>query len=275
MSLHKLLTSSLVFAIVLVAAFAASPVSAQTGAGSCTSTDYLAPVMVLNNSLKDLDYTKLDTVGNALISLITLRNQYEDLAPAAGCETMKPVLIQFLALRIDVIYAQTAAKVDAANANDYTDLVTTGFTRFQAAGKILNDTVATLTFPDKVPTELTGEAAASPQVCSDAKFIAEVKTVGTVLSAAKGMNFTPVIKARYQIEDLQAPTGCGDAQSLVIQIITTVEDVGALAVMVQADPGNAATYTKLSAACAERATAIQKLILVAVPSANETATPAK
>jgi hypothetical protein len=276
MWLRKLLTVSLVFAIVLAAALAASPASAQKSAAeSCTSTDYLAPVLVLNNLLSSLDYTKPDTVGNALVSLITLRNQYEDLAPAAGCESMKPMLIQFLALRIDVIYAQLAAKADAANVNDYKDIVTTGATRFQAAGKILNDTVTALTFPDNMPTELTGEAAASPQACSDAAFVTQLQSVQPAFSAVKGINITPVIKARYQLEDLQAPSGCGDAQGLIIQLVTNVEDQGALAVMVQADAANAANYTKFSSECAARATAIQKLTLVAVPSANETATPAQ
>ena len=150
MSLHKLLSASVIFSIVLAAFLTTSPASAEKSAESCTSTDYLAPVLVLSHSLSSLDYTKPNTVGNALVSLITLRNQYEDVAPAAGCESMKPVLIQFLALRIDVIYAQMAAKTDAANVNDYKDIVTTGATRFQAVGKILNDTVTALTFPERV-----------------------------------------------------------------------------------------------------------------------------
>jgi hypothetical protein len=274
MSLHKLLTASLVFAIVLAASPAMNPASAQSSAtGSCTSTDYVAPVLVLSNSLSSLDYTKPDTVGNALVSLITLRNQYEDLAPAAGCESMKPVLIQFLALRVDVIYAQLAAKTDTANVNDYKDVVTTGATRFQATGKILNDTVTTLSFPEKMPTELTGEAAAAPQACSDAAFITQIQAVGATMPVMKGINITPLIKARYQLEDLQAPIGCGDAQSLVIQMVTNGEDQGALAVMAQADAANAATYTKLSSECAARATAIQELVLIAIPSANGPATP--
>ena len=276
MSFHKLLAVSLVFAIILAATLGVNPTSAQSSiTGSCTSTDYLAPVLVLNNSLSTLDYTKLDTVGNALVSLITLRNQYEDLAPAEGCDSMKPVLIQFLALRVDVIYAQLAAKADAANVSDFKDVVTTGATRFQATGKILNDTVTTLAFPDKMPTALTGDAAASPQVCSDAAFIAQVQAVGKNMPVMKGINITPLIKGRYQLEDLQAPTGCGDAQSLVIQMITNGEDQGALAVMAQADPANAATYTKLSSECATRLIAIQKLVQVAFPSANGTATPAQ
>ncbi len=276
MSLRKLLTASLVFAIVLTVSLATSPASAQKSAASCTSTDYLAPVLVLNNSLSSLDYTKPDMVGNALVSLITLRTQYEDIAPAAGCESMKPVLIQFLALRIDVIYAQMAAKADAANVNDYKDIATTGATRFQAVGKILNDAVTPLTFPDKMPTALTGDAAAaqSPQVCSDAAFLAELKSAQTTFSAIKGANITPAIKARYQLEDLQAPSSCGDTQSLAIQLVTNFEDQATLAVMAQADAANAATYTKLSSECATRAAAIQKLMQAAVPSAKGAATPA-
>jgi hypothetical protein len=277
MSLHKLLTASLVFAIVLAASLAASPASAQTStAGSCTSTDYLARVLVLNNSLSSLDYTKPDTVGDALVSLITLCNQYEDMASAEGCESMKPLLIQFLVLRIDVIYAQLAAKADAGNANDYQDIVTTGATRIQAAGKILNDTVTALTFPDKAPAELSGVAAAYFEACSDAAFVAQLQSVQPALSAVEGINITSVIKARYQLEDMQAPSGCGDAQSLIIQLITNVEDQGALAVMAQADAANAHVYTTFSSeTVTARATAIQKLILDAVPSANGTATPAK
>ena len=276
MSLHKLLTTSLLFAIVLAASFAGSPASAQTSTtGSCTSTDYLAPVLVLSNSLSSLDYTKPATVGNALVSLITLRNQYEDIVPAEGCESMKPVLVQFLALRIDVIYAQLAAKADAANVNDYTDIVTTGSTRFQAVGKILNDTVTALTFPDEMLTELSGETTEYAEVCSDAAFIAQLQSVLPALSAVEGINITAVIKARYQLEDLQAPSGCGDAQSLAIQLITNVEDQIALAVIAQADAANADAYTEFSSeTVATRATDIENLLLVAVPSANQDATPA-
>ena len=277
MSLHKLVTASLVFATLLSASLAASPASAQkSAAGSCTSTDYLAPVLVINNSLSSLDYTKPDTVGNALVSLITLRNQYEDIAPADGCEAMKPVLIQFLALRIDVIYAQLAAKADAANVNDYKDIVTTGATRFQAAGKILNNTVSPLTFPDNMPAALTGDAAAaqSPQVCSDAAFLDHLKSVQPAISAIQGANITPLIKARYQLEDLQAPSGCVDAQTLAIQLLTNFEDQAALAVVAQADTANADSYTKVSAECATRAAAIQKLMKASVSAANGPATPA-
>ena len=277
MSLHKLVTASLVFAMVLTASLAASPASAQSSATeTCTSTDYLAPVLALSNSLGTLDYTKLNTVGSALTSLITLRNEYEDLPPATGCESMRYVLIQFLTLREDVIFAQVAAKVDAANIADYKDVATTGAARFQTVGKLLNDTVTPLTFPDKMPTALAGTAVptSAPEVCTDTAFIAELASAQSALSAIKGVNIAAVIKLRYQFEDLQAASGCGEAQTVLIQLITNVEDTITLEVLSTADAANAAVYTKFtSSVVAPRMATLQKLYLAAFPAAK--ATPKK
>lgn len=268
MSRHKILAVILVFVLALVVSLSANTVNAQTNpAAGCTSTDYLAPVLVLNNSLSTLDYTKPDAVGTALVSLITLRNQYEDTVPAEGCESMKPVLIRFLALRIDVIYAQLAAKGDAANASAYQDIIATGFTRFQAAGKTLNDTVTTLTFQSEMPTEISGEAAVYLEVCSDDAFIAQLQASRPDLTAINGLDYTSVIKARYQVEDLQVPNGCGEAQSLAIQLLTNIEDQVVLAMMVQIDSANADTYTKFSKETViPHYTTVQDLILTAIPS---------
>jgi hypothetical protein len=262
--------------MVLTASLAASPASAQSSATeTCTSTDYLAPIVALSNSLGTLDYTKLDTVGSALTSLITLRNEYEDLPPAAGCESLKPALIQFLALREDVIFAQVASKVDAANIADYKDVVTTGAGRFQTVGKLVNDAITPLTFPDKMPTALAGTAVptSAPEVCSDAAFIAELAPAQSTIGAIKGMNIAAVIKLRYQFEDLQAVTGCGDAQTVLIQLITNVEDMVTLGVMSTADAAHAAAYTKFtSSVVAPRTATLQKLYLAAFPAAKATPT---
>ena len=205
--------------IALSMSFSAIPAHAQNSTPeSCSSTDYLAPVLVLSHSMSTLDYTKLDTVGSALTSLITLRNEYEDLPPAAGCESLKPALIQFLALREDVIFAQVASKADAANIADYKDITTTGAARFQAVGKLVNDAVTPLTFPDKMPTALAGTAVptSAPEVCTDTAFIAELAPAQSTIGAIKGMNISAVIKLRYQFEDLQAASGCGDAQTCLL-----------------------------------------------------------
>jgi len=82
-----------------------------------------------------------------------------------------------------------------------------------------------------------------------------------------------VIKLRYEFEDLQAASGCGEAQTLLIQLITNVEDTISLEVMSNADAPNAAAYAKFtSTVVVPRTATLQKLHLAAFLAAKATTT---
>src|SRR5271165_25283 len=90
MSFRKLLAAALTFSAVLSMSFVANTANAQsTTAGTCSDINYLGPIVNVNNLFGTLDFTKPDAVGQILVSAITLRTQYEDTTPPAGCEATR------------------------------------------------------------------------------------------------------------------------------------------------------------------------------------------
>ncbi|MHB8749233.1 MAG: hypothetical protein ACYDBJ_08610 [Aggregatilineales bacterium] len=276
---RRLLAVALTIAAVLSLSFAVNPANAQgSGTGTCTDSAYANPINSVASALQTADYAKPNTVGAVLISLISLRYQYEDATPPAGCESVRPVFLQYLALQEDSIYATLAAKIDTANKDAYTDIATNlGPARYKTIVAALNAALANVTVSDSataaaVPMGAAAPAAA-PQVCADAAFTAQVKTDTGSLTGGVA-NAVPVIKLRYKYEDLTAPAGCEAGRTILIQSFAFAEDYGALGIMAQADSANASTYTDfLKNTTGPRGAGLSKTAIAIFPSLAPTPAP--
>ncbi len=274
MFVRRLLASSLMIAAVLSLSFASHAANAQ--GSTCTDAAYVSPISNIATALQNADYAKPNTVGNVLMALISLRYQYEDAAPPTGCESVRPLFLQYLSVQEDSIYTTLAAKIDTANAAAYTDIGTNvAPPRYSTITNALLSTLANVTTTDAamLPTQSATPNAAAPQACSDAAFAAGVKTDFASLKGGipTGVTF---IKLRYKYEDATAPSGCADGRTFVIQSLAIAEDVAALSVMAQADSANAATYTGfLTNTVIVRAGTYGKTAIAAFPSLAPTAAP--
>ena len=260
-----------VFAMVAVfsVSFASYSVNAQgASAGTCGDANYIILFSTTGAAMKSLDLTKPSAVGAALLVLIKARYQFEDNVVPAGCESAKPAVIQFLTTEEDSLYTVEAAQADTANKAAYSDAATAAATRIQTAGTAVSASFASaVSTPDA--NAPVGTASAAPQVCSDATFVAQVKTDTAALNGGtlSGVNIVPLIKLRYKYEDLTAPSGCEDGRTVLIQAFASVEDTVVMAVLAQADSANASTYTDFATNTINpRNMALGKTALIAFPS---------
>ena len=274
---RKLLTVSLMIAAIFALSFATVPANAQSSsAGNCTDFGYAGPIITAQAAIQAADYTKPNTVGRVLMYFIGLRYQYEDAMPPAGCESAKPIILQFLTVQEDALYATMAAQVDTANKDAYNDIATNvGPARYKTVLAALNTVLGNVSVPSGATPSATlaviATASAAPQTCSDATFVAQVKTDTSALNGG-GTSAAPVIKLRYKYEDLTAPAGCEDGRTILIQSFAITEDIAALSIMAKADSANASTYTDfLNNTVSPRAGSYGKAAIAAFPSLAPTA----
>ena len=259
---RRILIASLLIAAVLSMSFSAQTAHAQaTPAGTCTSADYASPINYIAKILQSASYSKPDSVGNAIIALISTRYQYEDAVPPAGCEAVQAAALQYLTIEEDSLYTTEAAKVDTANKDGYNDIATNlAPPRYKTITAALNGSLGNITVADAatMPAVPTGAApAAAPQPCADPAFASSVKADTDTMNGGPSDIGIKAIKLRYKYEDATAPAGCEDSRKTLIQLFAITEDYGALMVMAQVDTANAATYTDfLSKTVGARATTL-------------------
>ena len=263
MFVRRVLAVAVMVAAVCLMSFAAYPASAQNATPApCPDPNLIGILASTNPATNALDYTKINTVGTALLTLMKARYQAEDSVPLPGCEAAQTLEIQFFSTEEDAIFSTVAAAVDTANAAAYKDLATAAVARLKAMTPyviaMLGGSGSTAT-ASAAPAGGTPAATATPQACPDAGFNAQVKTDTSTLTG--GANAIPFVKLRYKYEDLVAPTGCEPGRLYLIQSFTIAEDVAALAIMGQADSANASAYTDfLNNTVDVRATALGKAV---------------
>lgn len=264
------LFAALAVVAALSVSFASHAANAQNAAaGTCADPGYITLFGNTGAAMKSVDLTKSSSVGAALLVLIQARYQFEDTIPPAGCEAAKPVLIQFLATEEDSLYISQAVLADTANKAAYVEIANTAASRLATIGTAVSAAFASTAAASAAPV---ATMSAAPQVCSDATFVAQVKTDSTSLGSLSGMNISPLIKLRYKYEDLTASAGCEDARTLLLQAFSIAEDQVALAVLAQADTANASSYTDfVKNTISPRNAVLQKNGLIAMPGLAPTA----
>jgi hypothetical protein len=221
MFVRRIVSASLMFAVVLSLSFAVGPANAQsTPAGTCTSSDYANPINYIVNLLQSASLSTPSAIGSVLIAVIRMRYQYEDATPPAGCESAQAVILKYLTVQEDGLYTAEAAKVDAPNKAAYNEILNNlAPARYKTEAGALNASLSNVQVSNAatMPAVPPGAAStAATQTCTDPAFTAQVKTDTASLSGG----FTteaPVIKLRYQYEDVTAPSGCEDGRKVLVE----------------------------------------------------------
>jgi hypothetical protein len=235
----SLVVISALLVVILAASPASYPIRAQGGTSESLGcdpifgSDALQVFDDVNNQIAgSLDSAK---IGDLVISLSQIRQEYVDFATPPECEAVRHQVIKIADIIEDKIFVMLAGKLDAKNQAIYTDLWSkTGKPRMDSLEQQMNTTTAA-SMPAATPTAQLQECKDSPYKTNLIADLGDLTPpTGTDLGPF-GMFGLKVIKLRYKYEDLTPPVGCETLQFELLETLSLSEDQTFLGLIKAAD----------------------------------------